>query len=78
MLQGTIIYFMVGFGCTIRNFLMFICAIICIADSAFSFGHLVSIIAGDPILAISLGAPLIVIQIMFSDYLFKAPRYSKA
>ena len=67
-LHSLIIYYMVGFGCDARNFFVFLFSEILIANCAFSLGHVLSILAGDASMAVSLTAPIIAVQMLFSGF----------
>ena len=67
-LHALIVYFMVGYGCNTENFLVFLFALVLVANAAYSLGHLLSIIASDPTMTVSLAAPAIVTQMLFSGF----------
>jgi hypothetical protein len=62
---------MVGYGCTGTNFAIFLFALILVGNAAFSLGHILSITASDPSMAVSLSAPVIVTQMLFSGFFLK-------
>ena len=62
---------MVGFGCTGENFAIFLFASILVANAAFSLGHILSIVSSDPSMAVSLTAPVIATQMLFSGFFLK-------
>jgi hypothetical protein len=62
---------MVGYGCTGENFTIFLFSIILIANASFSLGHILSITSADASMAVSLSAPVIVTQMLFSGFFLK-------
>nr|QUF59472.1 ATP-binding cassette transporter Abcg-like8 [Brachionus angularis] len=70
-IHATIIYYMIGFGCDGRNFAVFLFGEILVSNAAYGLGHILSIVSSDPNMAVSLTAPAIAIQMLFSGFFLK-------
>nr|UOU03359.1 ATP-binding cassette subfamily G-like 8 [Brachionus rubens] len=66
--HATIVYYMVGLDCDQNSFAIFLLIEILICNVSFSLGHLVSIASSEATLVLSLTAPIITIQLLFSGY----------
>jgi hypothetical protein len=70
-LHTLVIYFLVRFGCTSANFLMFWIVLVLISNSAYALGHVMSALGKSINMAISLAAPILSLQILFSGFFIK-------
>ena len=70
-LHSFIIYFLVKFGCTPQNYFVFWQVLILIANAGYALGHFLSSIGKTTNMAISLAAPIVAIQILFSGFFIK-------
>ncbi|CAF1108091.1 unnamed protein product, partial [Brachionus calyciflorus] len=67
-IHAIILYYMFGFDCEKNSFFVFILADILISNAAFSLGHVLSVLSPDANLAMSLVAPTIAVQMLFSSF----------
>jgi hypothetical protein len=59
---------MVGFGCDTISFFVFLLTDILVSNAAYSLGHILSVVSSDVNFAVSLTAPTIAIQMLFSGF----------
>ena len=62
---------MAKFGCGDKNYLFFIFVVILVAQSSYSLGHVLSIFGSNVSQSISLAAPTIAFQMLFSGFFLK-------
>ncbi|CAF0771945.1 unnamed protein product, partial [Brachionus calyciflorus] len=67
-IHAVILYYMFGFDCDKNSFAVFLFTDILISNAAFSLGHVLSVLSPDANLAVSLVAPTIAIQMLFSGF----------
>lgn len=62
---------MARFGCGDKNFYMFVFVLVLVGQSSYSLGHILSILGNNVTQAISLAAPTIAFQMLFSGFFLK-------
>ena len=67
---------MIGYGNGGLNFVVFLMTEILVANGAYALGHILSILSSDANMAISLTAPVIAVQMVFSGFFLKKAYYT--
>ena len=70
-IHAVIIYYMIGFGCDLANFAFFLIILVLISNAGYSIGHILSAVSSDVNMAVSLTAPVVAVQMLFSGFYIK-------